>query len=271
MTEITIKEYYAASGSRFSKADAEMIGPQLGEIAKRGAVTAQDVVDVARSANSPLHRFFEWNNDKAANLYRVEQARNMLRSIKVKYEERGEERITRAFQIAASAKERDGTLREYKAFSVLHGDRAVAVHMMRNALKELVHWRERYEAHQDDWERVGAAFVGTFQQVAEFEAEGWSVEELAQETDAAMADLFEWKKKHSDTFLAWAGGMEQFRRLRDAVEETERLFVFIENKHVKKCITCKKEFVSDGPHNRMCVDCRSGASGGLDEIAVLGA
>jgi hypothetical protein len=267
MTAITIKEYYAASGSRFSKADAEIIGPALGDVAQNGAVTAQDVVDVARSSNSPLHRYFEWDNAKAANMYRVEQARNMLRSIKVKYVERGEERVTRAFQIAAPANERDGTLREYKAFSVLHGDRAVAVHMMRNALKELSHWRERYEANQDDWEQVGTAMVGIFNQVSEMEDQGWNPDDLPTATDAALSDLREWVGKHKDAYATWSGAMEQLRFLHGAIEEAERAFEFIERKHTRKCMSCKDEFTSNGPEHRMCNKCR-GKAAEVEEYAI---
>lgn len=255
MNAITIKEFYAASGSRFSKTDADVIGPALQELAQKGAVTGQDVVDLARSDNSPLHRYFEWDDKKAANMYRVDQARHMLRSIKVKYEEAGAEKVTRAFQISQPQKDRDG-LRGYRSFSVLHGDRAVAVHMMRNALKELVHWRQRYESQQDDWEKVGTCFLGVFSQVDELEAEGWDMDGIPNGTDAAMSELSELREKHRDTIDAWASAMGRLRNMHEAVMEAERMFEFVEKKHVRKCLTCAKEFVSDGPGNRLCSGCR---------------
>lgn len=266
MTAITIKEYYAASGSRFSKNDAEIIGPALADLATKGPVTAQDVADVARSSNSPLHRYFEWDDKKAANLYRTDQARNMLRSIKVKYVEDGTEKVTRAFQISAPRKERDG-LRGYNTFSVLHGDRAVAVHMMRNAMRELQQWRERYEAHQDDWERVGTAFVGVFNQINEASEIAAGTDELPQNTDTALAALMSWKEEHSDTVALWVDAMEQLRFLRAVVEEAENAFGYIERKHSRKCITCHNDFVSDGPGHRMCNGCRNTASS-VEEYAL---
>jgi hypothetical protein len=255
MTSITIKEYYAAAGSRYSKHDAEIIGPALADLAAKGPVTAQEVADVARSSNSPLHRFFEWDDKKAANLYRTEQARNMLRSIKVKYVEDGAEKVTRAFQITASRRERDG-LHGYSSISVMHGDRAVAVHMMRNAMRELQQWKERYEAHQDDWERVGTAFIGVFNQISEASEAAAGADEIPQKTNDALAALISWRHDHHETVNLWSDGVEQLRYLYEAVSEAERAFEFVERKHVRKCMRCAGEFVSDGPGNRLCGKCR---------------
>lgn len=37
------------------------------------------VVDAARPKTSPLHRFFDWNNTKAAEAWRIHQARQLIR------------------------------------------------------------------------------------------------------------------------------------------------------------------------------------------------
>src|SRR5689334_20620055 len=101
MTNITIKEYFARDGSGFSKKDAEKIGPVLYELSTRGAVTARDVVDAARSKNSPLHPYFEWDDKVAADQWRVHDARRMLGSIRIKYLDGGgiTTKEARAFQV----------------------------------------------------------------------------------------------------------------------------------------------------------------------------
>ncbi len=46
-----------------------------------GILQAEAVVERARSANSALHSYFEWDDDKAADAYRLQQARNVIRAV----------------------------------------------------------------------------------------------------------------------------------------------------------------------------------------------
>jgi len=77
------KSYKAANGSPFSDADAKIIGNEIDKIMERknGEVQPIDLIQEARKRNSPLHRFFEWDNDKAAEKWRQAQARKMLYSV----------------------------------------------------------------------------------------------------------------------------------------------------------------------------------------------
>ena len=50
-----------------------------------GQITAAEVVDRARNKNSPLHDYFEWDDKKAGNACRIEQARVLIRTVKVEY------------------------------------------------------------------------------------------------------------------------------------------------------------------------------------------
>lgn len=51
-----------------------------------GTLTPTAVLDDARSPNSPLHDYFEWNDDVAAEKYRLDQARRLIRSVRVEIE-----------------------------------------------------------------------------------------------------------------------------------------------------------------------------------------
>jgi hypothetical protein len=44
-----------------------------------GFLKPEDVVEEARDKNSVLHSNFEWSNSKAASMYRLEQARRLIR------------------------------------------------------------------------------------------------------------------------------------------------------------------------------------------------
>ncbi len=55
----------------------------LAELENRGRLTPESVVEAARDSNSPLHEHFDWNDETAAHSHRMEQARRLIRSIKV--------------------------------------------------------------------------------------------------------------------------------------------------------------------------------------------
>lgn len=58
----------------------------LQKLAKEhGQLTPEIVIDYAKPQESPLHQFFQWDDSKAAELYRLEQARGLIRRIKVEY------------------------------------------------------------------------------------------------------------------------------------------------------------------------------------------
>lgn len=52
---------------------------------ERGELTAQAVLEDAREPDSPLHVAFVWDDGLAAERYRMNQARNLIRSIKIAY------------------------------------------------------------------------------------------------------------------------------------------------------------------------------------------
>jgi len=53
---------------------------------RRGRLTAEAVVEAAEPEDSVLHDCFEWDNDAAAHSYRIEQARELLRRVKIEVE-----------------------------------------------------------------------------------------------------------------------------------------------------------------------------------------
>lgn len=60
---------------------------RLAAEAPSGLLTAESVVEHAKKEDSPLHELFEWDDSEAAKLFRVQQARQVIRAY-VKYEPR---------------------------------------------------------------------------------------------------------------------------------------------------------------------------------------
>jgi hypothetical protein len=82
--------YQFRDGSRVTGVDAQTAGEELDRIQVRdGKIEAPVVVEEARPSDAPLHPAFEWNNKMAAEQYRLQQARHLIRAVHVIVEENG--------------------------------------------------------------------------------------------------------------------------------------------------------------------------------------
>lgn len=78
------------------KADAQKVADEIGE----RSITPQEVLEKAKDENSELHKCFEWDNDVAAEKYRLEQARKIIINL-VYVPTKKEEQKVRCFQITS--------------------------------------------------------------------------------------------------------------------------------------------------------------------------
>ena len=63
---------------------AEVAGEVMQRLESEGRLTPANLVDEARPEDSPMHKAFEWNDEKAAEIYRRQQATQMIRAIVVR-------------------------------------------------------------------------------------------------------------------------------------------------------------------------------------------
>ena len=78
------------------KADAQRVADEIGE----NSITPEQVLEKARNdKNSELHKCFEWNDDIAAEKYRLIQARKIIINLAYVPKEKTDEPV-RCFQIA---------------------------------------------------------------------------------------------------------------------------------------------------------------------------
>lgn len=54
-----------------------------------GKLTAQAVITAASEPDHPLHDRFEWDDTAAAAKYRLDQARRLIRVVRIEYQEQG--------------------------------------------------------------------------------------------------------------------------------------------------------------------------------------
>lgn len=70
-------------GRKFN-VSANIVGAEMEKIEQRdGEVTSRSLLEAGRPEDSPIHSLFEWNDGKAAELYRLKQATDVITHITV--------------------------------------------------------------------------------------------------------------------------------------------------------------------------------------------
>lgn len=133
--------YQWKSNSRFP-IGAQIAAERLSMIRDNmGVITPRHVVDDATSDNSPLHKCFEWDDTKAADNYRLGQARGLIGALIVaQVDDAPVKKETRAFVHI----ENSGARYEPIQVAMAHGDMRAEV--LSRAQHEIKMWRARYSA-----------------------------------------------------------------------------------------------------------------------------
>lgn len=75
--------YKFKQGNTFKGIDAQVVGDELERIrrANDGKLESTEVVRWAAEPDSPIHNAFTWDNEKAAEAYRLDEARSLIKSV----------------------------------------------------------------------------------------------------------------------------------------------------------------------------------------------
>ncbi len=78
-----VKKYYARNGSPFKGKEAQKYGERLFYISSKykGKLTPERVIEDAKPKDSIFHNYFQWDNKKASDEWRLQQARNLINHI----------------------------------------------------------------------------------------------------------------------------------------------------------------------------------------------
>jgi nitrate reductase NapAB chaperone NapD len=94
----TKKRFKAREGAPFKKQDAQRVGEELDSIRKEeGILNPSLVVKHASKKGSFLNKYFEWDNSRAGEQWRLQQARNIVNHVIEVIIIRGEETEVRDF------------------------------------------------------------------------------------------------------------------------------------------------------------------------------
>lgn len=111
---------------------------------RRGSIKPADVVEVSRPDDAPMHDVFEWNDQVAAERFREDQARHVIRSVRIVMVSDGIVEPTPTRVLTAVQPADDSTATDYVP-SVQLRSKHVSLREQRNVLlDELVELEARY-------------------------------------------------------------------------------------------------------------------------------
>ena len=133
--------------NNLDKADPQIIGEELQKIAdsNEGHLHPESVVTAAKNRKHPLHSHFEWNDVKAANAYRLSQARHLIRAIAI--EDDVEDDDKPAF---INVSDKGG--RSYRSLSEVQSSSHLSKLVLDAAKRDLRSFKNRYHRISDLFE-----------------------------------------------------------------------------------------------------------------------
>lgn len=129
--------------------DAQAIGDRIEAIRGReGSYFTPDLlVDDGRDPESPLHPCFEWDDAKAADGYRIVQARQVVRSLVVTMEGEKEQPVAvRAF-VSVTDDENEGP--QYTSIGHAMEEPDLRRQVIAQAQREFEAWRNKYKDYRE--------------------------------------------------------------------------------------------------------------------------
>ena len=123
------------------KVDADVAGKVMEELADGPGLTAQNLVNISRPEDAPLHPCFEWNDGIAAEHYREWQARKIIGAIEIVREDapKSEPTAIRAFH-ALRMEETEG----YEHIENIMSDEEKRERLFELAKRDMSIFKEKY-------------------------------------------------------------------------------------------------------------------------------
>lgn len=132
--------------NRARSVDAQVVGEMVAGLAEAhgGVCPPQALVEVSRSPDAPLHGLFEWDDTVAASAHRRQQARMVVRELRVvEVTDEGEQHM-QAF-VHVIRMDEDQASEGYRLTRLVVQSRDEYAQVMDEALAGLRAWRKRYE------------------------------------------------------------------------------------------------------------------------------
>lgn len=137
-----MKKYKARTGYYLhSDKEAQIVGTFFEEKFPLGSILTDAVVEFAQPKTSPIHKYFEWDDTKAAHEFRLDQARKLIKSIVVEIDGSN----VPAYQNIYI----ENSGRSYLETAQCMETESIWDQVLASALKEAVNWANRYRTYKD--------------------------------------------------------------------------------------------------------------------------
>ena len=150
MIVIEQKVYRAVSGARVTDTDVAAIGPAIEALAQQNnnTITAEEILEAARSVDSPLHSYFEWDTAKAAYQYNLSQARYLARSYRVEIVTSTRDEQTKFLMRGIVNVQVTAERRAYTLIENVLDSPALLAQEMAKAKAQAQYWKDRYAQYR---------------------------------------------------------------------------------------------------------------------------
>lgn len=131
--------------NRARSVDAQVVGEMVADLAEAhgGVCPPQMLVEASRSPDAPLHRLFEWDDTVAASAHRRQQARMVVRELRVvEMTDKGEQHLQAFVHVIRI--EDDRACEGYRLTRLVVQSVDEYGQMLDEALAGLKAWRKRY-------------------------------------------------------------------------------------------------------------------------------
>lgn len=126
---------------------AQQVGEFLEKRFGDDPITPEQYIAAAKPARSPTHWTLEWNDAKAAHQHRINQARQVLRSIVVVTND--EQRVQPRAYHSVALITNEGAHRAYMPQHVVWAREELAEQVVAEALTMLRSWKSKYAGYKD--------------------------------------------------------------------------------------------------------------------------
>ncbi len=122
------------------KIEANAIAAFLEENFPEGAIDPKDLLELARPKKSPIHHIFEWDDSRAAEKFRLDQARLLIRCLVVEIDGTDVRQYVSPVLVHPT-----DTDKKYLSVDSAMADESIWEQVLNRALRELFTWKAQYK------------------------------------------------------------------------------------------------------------------------------
>jgi len=117
---------------------------EIMRIKHKSGLNAESLVDAARNKTNPLHELFEWNDSKAGELFRLQQARVFINEIKIVVENKEIFAFENVNVVFDGKQER-----QYMEVGEIISNTELRSQVIESAFNQLLYWKSKHEQYSE--------------------------------------------------------------------------------------------------------------------------